>query len=94
MNARKMRCWAEICTAIVDTGAYLSRFHRNQDSKLSKKQREMKRVFTSNVDHYVNVDTMARLLNISTEAKAYMIERINRFSPDSEYVESRTTASL
>ena len=94
MNARKMRSWAEICTAIVDTGAYLSRFFRNKDSQLSKKQREMKRIFTSNVDHYVNVDIVARLLNLNKEAKAYMIERINKFSPDSEYMEERITASL
>ena len=98
INARKMKCWAEICTAIVDTGAYLSRFFRNKDSKLSIKQREMKRVFTSNVDHYVNVDMVSRLMNLSEEARAYMIERINKFSPDSDYVdylgEERQTASL
>ena len=94
INARKMKCWTEICTAIVDTGAYLSRFFRNKDSKLSKKQREMKRVFTSNVDHYVNVDMVSRLLNLSKEAKAYMIERINKFSPDSDCIEERPTASL
>ena len=98
INARKMRCWAEICTAIVDTGAYLSRFSKNKDSKLSKKQREMKRIFTSNVDHYVNVDIASRLLNLSKEAKAYMTERINKFSQDSEPTElgsiERMTASL
>jgi len=93
INARKMRCWAEICTAIVDTGAYLSRFYKNKDSQLSKKQREMKRIFTSNVDHNLDAYCASKLLNLSKEAKAYMVERINRFSPNSGYITTETDSS-
>ena len=91
MNARKIKCWTEICTSIVDAGIYLSSFYRKKSRELSHKQREIKKIFTSNTDYPINVDIVASLLGLSKQAKQYMVERINKFNGGLDIVLDEST---